>query len=534
MRAGLDRRELLKFGGVSLALAGLTACTRQPAEKIIPYVRQPEEIVPGKPLFFATAMTLGGYATGLLVESNMGRPTKAEGNPLHPGSLGATDTFCQAALYGLYDPDRSETVAYLEEIRSWTAFLSAMRNELERAKERKGRGLRILSETVGSPTLAAQLAALMKDLPEARWHQWEPANRDNAWAGAAMAFGQPLDVVADLSKAEVILSLDADFLACGPGHLRSVREFSARRKTRERDRMNRLYAVESTPGVTGACADHRLPMRAADVEAFARSVAALVGAGSAAGAPPGSFARAVAEDLKAHKQRSLVVAGDGQPPAVHALAHAINAALENAGSTVSYIDPVPVRPESHTDSLKRLVADMEAGEVETLIILGGNPVFTAPADVPFAKALEKVKLRAHLSSYQDETSALCQWHVPEAHFLESWSDARAFDGTASIVQPLIAPLYGGKTAHEVVAALTSQPERSSYEIVRDYWKDKLGPDFEAAWRRALHDGVIAGTAFAPKAIGPRLLAGSAEARQSPPRKSEVGLGDRLPAGPDDP
>jgi molybdopterin-containing oxidoreductase family iron-sulfur binding subunit len=374
-----------------------------------------------------------------------------------------------------------------------------MRNAVEKAKEGKGRGLRILTETVGSPTLGAQLAALTTELPEARWHQWEPVHRDNVRAGAAAAFGQPLDTFVDLSKADVILSLDSDFLACGPGHLRSVREFSARRRTRERGRMNRLYAVESTPGVTGACADHRLPMRAADVEAFARSVAALLGVIAPAGRPM-PFARAVAEDLKAHRQRSLVLAGDGQPPAVHALAHAMNAALENPGSTVFAIDPVPTRPESQTESLKALVADMEARRVETLVILGSNPVFTAPADIPFAKAIEKVKLRAHLSPYQDETSALCQWHVPEAHFLESWSDARAFDGTASIVQPLIAPLYGGKTAHEAVAALTSQPERTSYEIVRDYWKDKLGPDYEASWRRALHDGVIAGTAFEPKTV----------------------------------
>jgi len=506
--AGLDRRELFKFGGVSLALAGLTACTRQPAEKIVPYVRQPEEIVPGKPLFFATAMTLGGYATGLLVESNMGRPTKAEGNPLHPASLGATDAFCQAALYGLYDPDRSKTVTYLEEIRSWPAFLSAMRNAVEKAKEGKGRGLRILTETVGSPALGAQLAALLTELPEARWHQWEPANRDNVRAGAIVAFGQPVDTILDVSKADIILSLDADFLACGPGHLRSVRDFSVRRRSRERGRMNRLYAVESTPGVTGACADHRLPMRSGDVEAFAHSVAGLVGAIPTEGRPT-AFEQAVAEDLKAHRQKSLVLAGDGQPPSVHSLVHAMNAALQNTGNTVFAIDPVLARPESQTESLQALVADMESGRVETLVILGGNPVFTAPVDIPFARALEKVKLRAHLSPYQDETSALCQWHVPETHFLESWSDARAFDGTASIVQPLIAPLYGGKTAHEAVAALTSQPERSSYEIVRDYWKDKLGPDFEASWRRALHDGVIAGSAFAPKEVKPSAVSFSA-------------------------
>src|SRR5262249_44928364 len=343
-----------------------------------------------------------------------------------------------------------------------------------------------------SPTLGAQLRALLMDLPEARWHQWEPANRDNAWAGAAMALGQPADAILDLSKADVILSLDADFLACGPGHLKSVADFAARRRSRERAAMNRLYCIESVPAVTGASADHRLPMRASEIEAFARSVAGFLEGGGTS--PASGFARAAAEDLKAHRGRSLVVAGDSQPPAVHAPGPAMNEALGTVGQTVSYIDPIPVRPESHADSFKQLVADMQAGTVETLVIVGGNPVFTAPGDLPFGKALEKVKVSAHLSLHQDETSAACRWHVPQAHFLESWGDARAFDGTATIVQPLIAPLYGGKTAHEAIAALTNQPERTSYEIVRDYWKDRMGADFEGAWRKALHDGVIEGSA----------------------------------------
>ncbi|HKF44770.1 MAG TPA: 4Fe-4S dicluster domain-containing protein [Thermoanaerobaculia bacterium] len=517
---GMDRRELFKFGGVSLALAGLTACTRQPTEKIIPYVRQPEEIKPGTPLFFATAMPLSGYATGLLVESHMGRPTKVEGNPLHPASLGATDLFSQASIYGLYDPDRSQSLTYLGEIRAWPAFLSAMRLAVEKAREKKGAGLRILTETVGSPTLGAQLRALLMELPEAKWHQWEPANRDNAWAGAAMAFGQPLDPVLDVSKADVILSLDADFFSCGPGHLKSVADFAARRRTRNRTAMNRLYCVEAAPGVTGASADHRLPMRASQVEAFARTVAALVGGGGGGASSASPFAQAVAEDLKAHRGKSLVVAGDYQPPAVHAIAHALNDALGNTGQTVSWIEPIPVKPESHADSFRRLVADMESGAVETLVIVGGNPAFTAPGDLGFAKALDKVKVSAHLSLHQDETSTLCRWHVPEAHYLESWSDARAFDGTASILQPLIAPLYGGKTAHEVIAALTSQPERTSYEIVRDYWKDRMGGDFEGAWRRALHDGVIEGSASARKTV----RAGSTTGRegQAPPLRHEAG------------
>jgi Fe-S-cluster-containing dehydrogenase component len=513
--AGMDRREMFQLAGVSLALAGLTACTRQPAEKIVPYVRQPEEITPGKPLFFATAMSLSGYATGLLVESHMGRPTKIEGNPLHPASLGATDAFSQASIYDLYDPDRSQTLTHLGEIRAWPAFLSAMRASVEKAREKKGAGLRILTETVGSPTLAAQLRALLMDLPQARWHQWEPANRDNVWAGSSMAFGQPADCLLDLSKADVILSLDADFLACGPGHLRSVRDFAARRRTRERAAMNRLYAVESTPGVTGASSDHRMPMRASEVEGFAQAVAAIVEGGPGVSASP--FARAAAEDLKAHRGRSLVLAGDGQPPSVHALAHALNDALGNSGQTVFCIDPIPARPESHADSLKQLVADMQAAAVDTLVIIGGNPAFTAPADLPFGLALERVRVSAHLSPHQDETSALCRWHVPEAHYLESWSDARAFDGTTSIVQPLITPLYNGRTAHEVVASLTSQPERSSYEIVRDYWKERMGGDFEGAWRRALHDGIVAGSASSAKTL--RLRSRREESPEGPEGRS---------------
>jgi len=508
---GMDRRELFKFGGVSLALAGLTACTRQPTEKIIPYVRQPEEIKPGTPLFFATAMPLSGYATGLLVESHMGRPTKVEGNPLHPASLGATDLFSQASIYGLYDPDRSQSLTYLGEIRAWPAFLSAMRLAVEKAREKKGAGLRILTETVGSPTLGAQLRALLMELPEAKWHQWEPANRDNAWAGAAMAFGQPLDPVLDVSKADVILSLDADFFSCGPGHLKSVADFAARRRTRNRAAMNRLYCVEAAPGVTGASADHRLPMRASQVEAFARTVAALVGGGGGGASSASPFAQAVAEDLKAHRGKSLVVAGDYQPPAVHAIAHALNDALGNTGQTVSWIEPIPVKPESHADSFRRLVADMESGAVETLVIVGGNPAFTAPGDLGFAKALDKVKVSAHLSLHQDETSTLCRWHVPEAHYLESWSDARAFDGTASILQPLIAPLYGGKTVSEMLAVLAGQAGSLSHELVRSYWRGRFETtaavesrgNFESWWQTALHDGVIADSRSPQKTVSLR-------------------------------
>jgi MoCo/4Fe-4S cofactor protein with predicted Tat translocation signal len=515
------RRTFLKLMGASLALAGFNACTRQPPEKIVPYVRQPEEIIPGRPLFFATAMTLGGVATGLLVESHEGRPTKIEGNPLHPGSLGAADVYAQAAVLGLYDPDRSQTLTNLGDIRPWSAFLGATRAAVTAQQPLKGAGIRILTESICSPTLAAQIRDVLARYPSAKWHQWDPTSRDNARAGSKLAFGQYLDAQYRFDRADVVVALDADFLSCGAGSLRYSHDFAARRRPEDAARMNRLYAIESMPTPTGARADHRLTMKPSRVEAVARRLASDVAAGRPGGAggdfSPGEtkFIDALARDLQAHRGRGLVIAGDGQPATVHALAHALNHALGNSGATVVYTDPVEAEPVDQLGSLRDLVADMNAGRVDLLLIVGGNPVFTAPADLKFADALGKVQLRAHLSLYDDETSALCHWQIPETHFLEAWSDARAFDGTAAIVQPLIAPLYGGKSAHEVLATLTDRPERSSYDIVREYWMANApgsavrrpqaaaqspSPEFEASWRRWLHDGVIPNTAFATRNV----------------------------------
>ncbi|HTK28793.1 MAG TPA: TAT-variant-translocated molybdopterin oxidoreductase [Vicinamibacterales bacterium] len=519
------RRTFLKLMGASLALAGFTACTRQPPEKIVPYVRQPEELIPGRPLFFATVMPIGGVATGLVVESHEGRPTKVEGNALHPGSLGAADVLAQAAVLGLYDPDRSQTLTDTGDIRPWSAFLGAMHAALTAQQALKGAGLRILTESIGSPTLGAQLRDLLTRYPAAKWHQWDPASRDNVRVGAKLAFGEFVDTQYRLEQADVIVALDSDFLSCGPASLRLAREFASRRRLDQADRMNRFYAIESLPTSTGSRADHRLPLRASDVETAARQLAAAVGVAGVeapAGALTGTtaerarkFIAAVATDLKAHRGASLVIAGEQQPPAVHALAHALNQALGNAGKTVVYTQPVEVEPVAQLDSLRDLVADLNAGKVDLLVMLSGNPVYTAPPDLKFADALMKAQLRVHLSLYDDETSALCQWHIPEAHFLESWSDARAFDGTASIVQPLIAPLYDGKTPHEVLAALTERPERRPYDIVREYWsKGAPTPEFEANWRRWLHDGVIAGTAYDPRSVTARPPAARAAAASS--------------------
>jgi molybdopterin-containing oxidoreductase family iron-sulfur binding subunit len=468
------RREFLSLMGASLALAGLTACTKQPEEKILPYVRQPEQLVPGRPLHFATAAGHDGFARGVLVESHEGRPTKIEGNPDHPQSLGATDVFGQAHVLGLYDPDRSDTVLYLGQDRTWGAFREALREVLEEQKEKGGAGLRFLSGRVTSPTLVAQMEALRAELPEARWVSWEPADRDNVREGARLAFGDVVGPQYRFADADVILSLEADFVTSHPASLRLVREHASRRKVDEQSPdMNRLYVIEGSPTPTGASADHRLAIRSSAVEGFARAVAAGIG---------------------------VPVEGG---PAVHALAHAMNEALGAVGTTVVYTEPAcAVAGEGELASLRGLVDEMKAGQVEVLVVIGANPVYAAPADVGFTGALERVPLRIHHGLSLDETAVRCQWHLPAAHPLESWSDARAACGTVSIVQPLIAPLYRGVSAHELVAAFVEDSPPKGYDILREHWAEVLGDDdeFEGKWSRALHDGVVAGTALPEKTV----------------------------------
>jgi molybdopterin-containing oxidoreductase family iron-sulfur binding subunit len=496
----VDRRHFLKLMGASLGLAGMTACTRQPEERVVPYVKPPEELVLGEALFYATALTSGGFATGVLVESHEGRPTKIEGNPMHPASLGGVDATTQAAILGLYDPDRSQTVSSAGAIRPWGAFADAMRVALAAQRPRRGAGLRILTETVTSPTLAAQIDALLREYPDARWHQWEPFGRDGARLGAQRAFGDTVETRYDLSRADVVVVLDADLFGSGPSRLRYARQVTARRTPGADGAMNRLYVVEPIPTTVGAIADHRLPLPAGRVETLARTLASAVGLrvatdpATAAIAPHARWVEAVARDLQQHRGTSAVVVGDQQAPSLHALAHALNAHLGNVGRTVLYSDAVEARPADQAGSLESLVADVDAGTVELLVIAGGNPVFTAPADVRFGERLRRVPTAVHLGLYEDETAELCLWHVPEAHPLEAWSDARAHDGTVSVVQPLIAPLYGGRTVHELLAVLLGEPDGSGYDVLRDHWRPHLGADFEATWRRTLHDGVMPGTA----------------------------------------
>jgi MoCo/4Fe-4S cofactor protein with predicted Tat translocation signal len=506
---GVDRRDFLRLMAASLAFAGLSGCGRTPEQTIVPYVKQPDGMVLGKPQFYATVMPFGADAVGLLVESHEGRPTKIEGNPGHPSSLGATNVYAQASVLNLYDPDRAQTVTNYGEIRTWAQFLDAAQAMAAEAKSTNGAGFRILTGTITSPTLAAQMQSLLALYPQAKWHQWEPAVGDGPREGAKLAFGSYLNTVYRPEKADVILSLDSDFLGSGPGHIRYAREFSRRRKlTGPNDIMNRLYVVEPTPSVTGASADHRLPLRASEVELFARALAGKLGLGSAATLPEkaGDWLDAVAKDLQNHKGSSLVVAGEQQPAQVHALVHAINAALGNVGATLYYTQSVDAHPVNHLESLRDLCADIDAGKVDTLLIVGVNPVYTAPHDFDFASKIKfdpatkqkKVKRTIHLSPHFDETSELCDWHVAESHYLETWGDARAFDGTLSVIQPLIAALYRTHTARELIAAFTDKPGVSDYDVLRDGLKAaNPSADFEKFWRKTLNDGLVAGSAFAP-------------------------------------
>jgi MoCo/4Fe-4S cofactor protein with predicted Tat translocation signal len=473
---GTDRRTFLKLMGASLALAGLTGCSYQPPETIVPYVRQPEGIVPGKPMFYATAMPWSGGCAPLLVRSNMGRPTKVEGNDIHPASSGAADVFAQASILGLYDPDRSETIINRGEVRTYTAFLGEFATALEGQKMKEGAGVRILTETVTSPTLAAQLRAIRERFPRSRWHQWEPAGANNARVGVQQALGAFAMPLYDFTAADRVLALDSNFLECGPSALRYARDFASRRRVTDGDgrEICRLYAVETTPTNTGFFADNRIALRPSQFADYVRGIAAGVGVAGAAlaggRAAADEEAAAIAADLKQHPGACLVIAGDEQPPEIHALAHAMNTALQSVGKTVKYVEPVEENPTNQLDELRALIRDIDAGAVEVLVIVGGNPVYTSPADLKLdIDRMKKAGLTAHLSLYDDETSELCQWHIPETHFLEAWSDTRAYDGTVTIVQPLIAPLYNGKSAHELLAAFTDQPDRAGYEILRDYW-----------------------------------------------------------------
>jgi Fe-S-cluster-containing dehydrogenase component/anaerobic selenocysteine-containing dehydrogenase len=510
----VSRRGFMQLLGASTALATVGAACQKPNDKIVPFVRRPEEVTPGNALHFATANVQGaagdGYGSGVIVTSHEGRPTKVEGNPEHPETLGATTAFDQALIQSLYDNDR------LKELRSggaaiaWRAFLVETKARGAKLAASKGAGLRFLVEPNASPLLGELRRRLLARFPMAKFVSYGSATSDGASDGPRLVYGQPLVARHHLDKAQIILSLDADFLGEGPELTRLSRDFASRREPGAD--MNRLYVVEPALTGTGVMADHRLRLRGTDVPSFAAALAAelagragLQALGPLAGLPKGTsgdprWLKAVASDLERNRGRSVVIAGRRQPAAVHALAAALNAALGNVGSTVSYVLS-PFDGPSGARAMGGLVEDIAAGTVDTLVITASNPVYTAPVDFKLAPLLGRVPNTIYHALYDDETAAVCGTVIPAAHGLESWGDARALDGTVTIVQPLIAPLWGGYTETQVLAAFLDEGDLTPHELVRRYWHGQRPGDqtaaFDGAWEKWLSDGVLPGTAAQP-------------------------------------
>ena len=516
----ISRRHFVKIMSASFLLAGLglTGC-RRPVEKIQPFSKLPENYVHGVPQFYATARPVRDSAVPLVVKSNDGRPTKIEGNPRHPDSNGATDSFTQASILNLYDPDRAQRFLQAGKAVTREAALDALREIAAAfggtyrglgagegvpsgAPKAGGQGLCFLMERSSSPSRARLQTLIREKLPQARWFIHEPVDFDVHRQAATLAFGKPVRPCFRYDAAKVIVSLDCDFLGAESDAHVSIRRFAkGRRLTGPSDAMSRLYAAEALFTLTGANADHRLRLPASQVFNLAAQLAAKVtGEVLRADDLPASLVDPLwldgcAKDLLAHKGAALVVAGHRQPLAVHLLAHAMNAALGSVGKTVTFHEA----PEPAEASLADLAGALEAGEVDTLVILGSNPVYTAPADLDWPKTLRKAKAVIRLGAYEDETAALCDLHLPMAHYLESWGDARTADDTLVPIQPLIEPLFGGMTEIEVLARLGGLDTTNPYELVRGTFRAHAG-DSEDTWKRFLHDGWLADRASTPMEV----------------------------------
>jgi MoCo/4Fe-4S cofactor protein with predicted Tat translocation signal len=516
-----DRRHFLKIMGASMALAGatLSGCRRWPVEQIRPFATRPENRTPGVPVQYATSMELAGVSHGLLATSSDGRPIKIEGNPEHPINQGGTDALMQATVLDLYDPDRSRLVLRNGERADWQDFVRWSNNRLS---ERGGQGLAILSEATRSPSVQSMRRRLMERYRDAAWHEYEPLNNDNEHNGSVLALGSPHRTHYHFDKAKVIVSLDADFLLNHPAMVKHNRDFASTRRAMDDPKtMSRLYMVESGFSMTGANADERMAMRSSDIAMFAAALAGELVTGMSnlprgEGVVPAEMLQRVVADLRANRGASIVVAGANQPAEVHALAHAINNALDNVDSTVTYTTmPDQV---AHGESLRELVDAMQAGRVHTLVIIGGNPAYNAPADLEFAARIAEMKEHGgavvHLSDYVDETSALCDWHLNRAHYLESWGDGRAYDGAICLTQPIIEPLFHGRTPIELLAVLAGDDLRSGYDLVRRTFSEETNTDNHDApnslWHRSLHNGLLVGSG--PGSANPRVQAGQIQSR----------------------
>lgn len=495
----IDRRSMLKVMGASIALAGLAGC-RGPfldQDKAVPYVRQPEEVIPGKPLFYASAMPICGFGIGVLVEQHEGRPTKIEGNPDHPESLGSSTSAMQASVLSMYDPDRLQNVMQGTDISTWEEFEKTLKQALADQKASGGAGIRILTETVASPLMASALKGVRQEYPAATWHSWDPVNRDSARSGSKAVYGKVVNTTYNFKEAKVVVSLDSDFLVTGPGSLRYSRDFmDGRRVEVTGGEMNRLYQFESFPTLTGTSADHRWAMKSSEIGSVATYIANSLGVGNGGGAASvdaGVLDKVVA-DLKANAGSSVVIPGDDQPAAVHALCHAINEKLGNNDKTVFHGPRVDYGPEDQLASIRQLADALKSKKVDLLLILGGNPVYNAPADLDFANLLTSAKVSVHHSADFDETCRVCGWSLPLTHYLEEWGDIKAYDGTVSLIQPIIAPLFESKSHVEVLRRFVGDA-RSGFDLLRSAYDSTLAGK---AWDIALNAGVVANST--PKSV----------------------------------
>ncbi len=500
-----SRRNFLTLMGASLALAGLAGC-RRPVEKVVPYVKQPEEVTPGVPQYYATTMPLGMSSYGLLVKTNEGRPTKIEGNKDHPSSLSSTNIFAQGAILGLYDPDRSSRILHNGSEKTWDDFVAFWRERHAHFQATQGQGLAFLTESFCSPTMARLSEELRQLFPKSVWATHEPISDENRFAGIRAATGKLLQPVYHVEKAKVILALDSDFLQTEGENVTALRGFADGRRIRSQaDQMNRLYVVESGHSVTGSMADHRLRMQSCQVGQFALALAqelsrqglrldflsrVSIGSGESFDS---KWLGALARDLVQSRGESLILSGYRQPPFVHGMILAMNEALGNIGTSVTYRE-LKDAAVPNQDELTKMTETLKSGLIDTLVILGSNPVYTAPVDNDFVTAMKKATHTIHLGSHVDETARNAEWHLSQAHFLETWGDARAVDGTVSVVQPLIEPLFNGKSSVELMALLATGQNQSGYEVVRETWKALLpATSYEKSWRTVLHDGLLKGS-----------------------------------------
>ena len=515
--APIKRRRALQLLA-SGAAATLASCSRQ-AKDIVPYVRMPERLVPGEAMHFATTLPLSGYGRGVVGVTHEGRPTKLEGNPLHPASLGGTDVFIEAEILNLYDPARSRAPRGPTPVESWERFAQAFSAAISAAGGKDALRLRILSGRITSPTFLRQMKVLLRQFPNTAWHRYEAVDDDNETQGLRAAFGKPLLARPRLEDAAVVLTFGADPLGPGPEQPRYARRYAERRHPRQSAEMLRLYACESNFTLTGANADHRLALAPEPLSRFAWAVAARLGL-QAERLDSGATRRAtvIADDLQTHRGEAVVLAGGRQPPEVHALAAWLNARID---APVDYIEPIDPVLETHHRSLEALKADLAAGAVDALIVIDANPAYDSADD--FAPLIRQARFSAHLGLWADETAAACQWHLPMSHPLESWSDLRAPDGTASIMQPLISPLYASHTPHALLGILMDGVASRGRDLVRETWREHADGDFDTWWRDVLEKGVIADTAAANQSVG---------AAQVPGRQAELPRGLALVVSPD--